>query len=513
VKHATDSQKDMTASADALTGEIREQWAADAAAKAKEKMGEWHVSDGDAAEAMNALNSLPKEAQAGALKKLDNKTFDTLLDQVDEDRHEQGFKTLVDNCDDPERKLKLFGAQHKSHQRNEAERLNDKEDTGGLDFWNDTKQQDAAESRQEKRETIAKTTSKEIDEEIKHLQDEAAKSGKPIDMKAVNDVMARKQLESQIEMKHAVNLTNDKQGDETRDRAAWTKGELEEVQKTLDKLPAEHVAGNKHLHTINRMAQREEDKSKKIEGDPVADHLKGHINFYGLKKGDQANVEHHRMKGIGSIQGTLTHEIGHNLHGGDYAKEWQELQDQAGWEKHEKSAVKGAMKTAGATDDEAKAAMKKMEDPDTNEPVTIGNRVFIKNQYGKWVSRDKGALPEELKNKSADQAHAGDWRYCCNNQADHFAEMYTKMVHMPDETKKALIDLPEQKVTAASTLVATEQASVDALKAAGQGPGDPDFDQATEDLEAQKKELAEAKDNAARQAEQHKIMKDKVMAK
>ena len=114
-KLATDSQAAMETSRKGLDGEINKAWVDDAVKKANAKLDDSGifnvVTDGEANEAMNILNSLPADQQGEAVKQLDKAAFDNLLDQVPEKRREE-FKSLVDNTHDPERKLQLWGEQH-----------------------------------------------------------------------------------------------------------------------------------------------------------------------------------------------------------------------------------------------------------------------------------------------------------------------------------------------------------------------------------------------------------------
>src|SRR5262249_50060225 len=135
---------------------------------------------------------------------------------------------------------------------NEAKADNEAEDTGH--FWNRTDKQKAAVARISKREDIVSSTKDEVTDEMAFLQREAKKSGKPIDMADVDKLIERKELEHEIERKHAVNLTNEStslwSGD--KKRTQWTKKELDDVKDTLGKLPKNHVFDNPELREIHR---------------------------------------------------------------------------------------------------------------------------------------------------------------------------------------------------------------------------------------------------------------------
>src|SRR5882672_8871703 len=127
------------------------------------------VTDSEATEAMNDLNSLPDAEQGQAIKQLDGDDFHKLLNEVPEDRREE-FKSLVDNTHDPERKLQLWGEYHKSHVENDAKKdAKATEDTGWWPF--ESKEQDINRHKNKIRNQAVSATKDEVSDEIKFLEE------------------------------------------------------------------------------------------------------------------------------------------------------------------------------------------------------------------------------------------------------------------------------------------------------------------------------------------------------
>lgn len=421
---------------------------------------DWQVTDGEAGKALNLLTALPPHLQGEAIKNLDKDAFENLLSQVPEGDHER-FKTLVDHCLDPERKLKLWGQFHKAKVRSDAAADKEKtKDEGSL--LHQTEEQKLNEKQNERRSKIVSTTADEVDDEVKFLLGQQEK-GVPLTLADVDKLMERKTLESQVELKHLVNLTHQLDSDPAK-RATWSKGELMDVMATFDKLPEEHVRKNPHLRELQRRVFDPK------TGD-VADHSKGHINFHGLSAGDQANVKHHRMGhlGVDVIQGTVTHEIGHNLHDYKYKDQFGKIQEQAVWDKN---------------------ILKPADDP---------NRVVKNNPYGLgYVSYQDGTIPTTN--------NAGTWEYGRSNEYDHFAEMYSKMVNLPQQTQRDMMGDPSQVVSNEEAKLVLAEQTLTAMK-----PGDPGYDAASKARDEQQKTVDKARDSANRLKSQYDIMHDQVL--
>ena len=99
-----------------------EEQVAEAVKRSEEKLSTGFlnpVTKNEARDAMNTMLKLPPELQGKALAKLDPDSFGRLLSTVPEAERE-GFKSLVDNTHDPERKLLLWAEYHKSKVANDA---------------------------------------------------------------------------------------------------------------------------------------------------------------------------------------------------------------------------------------------------------------------------------------------------------------------------------------------------------------------------------------------------------
>lgn len=179
-KQATDAAAAMETSRKKLDGEIAKAWVDDAVAKSHRKMerstADWAVTDSEAVEAMNNLNSLPDTEQSQAIKQLDKDDFNKLLHEVPGERREE-FKSLVDNTHDPERKLELWGEYHKSHVADDA-----KKDTGATmdeGWWPfESKEQDKNRHLNKIRNQTVSSNNDEVDDELAFLE-EKQKAGTP----------------------------------------------------------------------------------------------------------------------------------------------------------------------------------------------------------------------------------------------------------------------------------------------------------------------------------------------
>lgn len=430
---------------------------------------DWKVTDKEARGALDLLTGLPPNLQGEAIKNLDPGSFDKLLSEVPDGDRER-FKTLVDNCPDPERKLKLWGEYHKAKTTADVAREKEKTKDEGSSFdpfgLFQTAEQKENQRINNRRDEINGKTKGEVDDEVAFLLKQQ-KDGVPLTMGDIDKLMARKELEHQVEQKHLVNLINQK-GDTPGERATWTEGELQDVMATLDKLPEGHVRKNQYLKEIERRVWK--------DGEAVADHSEGHINFWGLGAGDQGNQKHHRMggSGIDVIQGTLTHEIGHNLHDYKYKDQHTAIKQQADWQNH------------------------------AEQPAADPGRVVMKNPYGDgWVSYKKGAIPETN--------NAGTWAYARSNSLDQFAEQYTKMVNLPAETQKDMVGEPTNVVNREQAKLGQATADIEALKAQGVKSDDPRYVAAVKAQNEQQTRLDDAKNNADRLKSQYDTMNDQVL--
>ena len=531
-KAAADSGKAMEGQRADLDKEINKEWVDDATKKANEKLDDSGifnvVTDGEATDAMNILNSLPADLQGDAVEQLDKGAFENLIDEVPEKRRAE-FDTMVADTHDPERKLKLWGEQHKSQADKDAEEEHKKTaDEGGWDFWNDTKEQDRNERLNDRRDDIIDSTKDETDEEVKFLL-EKQKAG-TLTEADVDALRQRKEHEHKIEMKYNVNLTNDTGLNPNKSKIGWNDGDLSQIEAALAVMPEEHVKDNTMLKEIRRAGAHPNQPN--VGGD----HSDGVIKVYA--PGTTFNYRHNGdpLEGqdpngvdvngnplpkngdpLGSLHEVINHEFGHDIH--DQNEDaFKRYQDAAGWQS---DVGKKQLGKAGLTDDQ----IEQLKETDKDKPQLkriegTDGKIYVRDPYnsGEVLAYDKGAIPEAgndalgnpLPGMSQPSNRGGDtWNYANTNYKDHFAEHYMKALDKPETLAKDLIDAPAQRVAGVTTKRDQAQAVVDAAKA--KTPPDPAaVTQAEADLKSAQAEVDDAVKDQTAQKTQYDIMRDDI---
>ncbi|MBK7194806.1 MAG: hypothetical protein IPH80_20190 [Myxococcales bacterium] len=532
-KAAADSGKAMEGQRADLDKEINKEWVDDATQKANAKLDDTGVfnvvTDGEATDAMNILNSLPADLQGDAVEQLDKDAFANLLDEVPEKRRAE-FDTMVADTHDPERKLKLWGEQHKSQADKDAEAEHKKTaDEGGWDFWNDTKEQDRNERLNSRRDDIIDSTKDETDEEVKFLL-EKQKAG-TLTEADVDALRQRKEHEHKIEMKYNVNLTNDTGlNSDKKSKIGWNDGDLSQIEAALAVMPEEHVKDNTMLKEIRRAGAHP--KQPNVGGD----HSDGVIKVY--EPGTTFNYRHNgdALEGqdpngvdvngnplpkngdpLGSLHEVINHEFGHDIH--DQNEDaFKRYQDAAGWES---DVGKKQLGKAGLTDDQIEQLKETDKDkPQLDRIEGKDGKIYVRDPYnsGEVLAYDKGAIPEAgndalgnaLPGMSQPNNRGWDtWNYANTNYKDHFAEHYMKALDKPETLAKDLIDAPTQRVTGVTTKRDQAQGVVDAAKA--KTPPDPAaVTQAEADLQKAQAEVDDAVKDQTAQKKQYDIMRDEI---
>jgi hypothetical protein len=526
-KIAADSAKAMEDSRNQLGAEINKQWVDDAVKKANSKLDDNGifnvVTDEEATEAMNLLNSLPDDVQGDAIKGLDKAAFENLLDEVPENRREE-FKSLVVNTHDPELKLKLWGEQHLSQVKNAAEREHAKTADEGPWYWFDNAEQDRNERLNNRRDDIVDSTEDEIDDEMKFLM-EKQKAG-TLTEADVTALMKRKDHESAIEMKYNVNLTN-KEGaydpafashadprysSKAGQKIAWSDDELTQIESSLAHMPEGHVKDNELLKEIRRDDVNYDDDGKP-KWNTGGNHNDGVIRVFetGLLGNYRYSDDTHTLGDpnlvgvdgrpltktgdpIGQIEEVVTHEFGHDVHdqNEDAFKKYQEA---AGWNQ---DVDDDQLKAAGIS----KADIDKLRDEKNPGAPVMGKdgKMYVADPYndGEVLAYDDGALPK-----------GGNWSYARTNHKDHFAEHYTAAVNAPELVAKELIDDPKTRTTTEQTNRDARQSALDAEKAK-KTPDPAKVKQLEADLAAQQKALDDARRDQEAQQKQYDIMRNEI---
>jgi hypothetical protein len=185
------------------------------------------VTKEEASSAMKTLLALPPHLQGQAIGKLDPASFGTMLHTVPESQREQ-FKALVDNTQDPERKLKLWAEYQKSKMGNAAQKDHEKTQDEGH-FWSRSDEQKKNKSQNEKRDQVVESAKSEIDTEVSFLI-EKAKSGK-ISSDDLAKYMSKKDAEAQAELKDLTARRGTLEGLPDKERVDYIKQEAEKSLK------------------------------------------------------------------------------------------------------------------------------------------------------------------------------------------------------------------------------------------------------------------------------------------
>jgi hypothetical protein len=513
----------------AIDGDIKKQWITDAVADSKDKLGSWFSDDDDAISAMNTLSSLPADAQEEALKQLGDESFKDLLAGLPEKRGVD-LQNLASHTKDPALKVQLWGEIHKSKVSNDIKAINDKE---GLPTPADALTEEGRKKIHafEIRKKQLDETRLEADDEVKELlkqistgpKDAAGNSldadGKIIDANTVDAIATRKEKEYAVEKKYGVNLTNDRDQAGTPGaptlrpitRKTWSDKELDEVDKTLGKLPEDHVKGNTHLEEFKRCATLMEWDTAKgawVDNSPNGQHSGGSIQMFG--KGDLTKKSG-RTTGTNVIQSTLTHEIGHDVEEANKGDAFEHFKATAEWKSLTPVDLATNMAKDGKSFMEIMQAMKDLEATrqshytGQNQPKA-GDSTYMVDPYdpnnANYLSHNSGAIPETKL--------SGEWKYAGSNASDHFAETYTKMVNVPKLAHGDLIDEPLKKLGEKSADAAEKAKKIEELTKTGVLPSDPRMITALADQKKAADAVTEQADNAKRMEDQWNIMRNEV---
>jgi len=402
---------------------------------------------------MRFLNGLPPHLQGPAIAKLTAEQFDSLVKDVPEGNREE-LAALVKNTADPERKLQLWGTYHKAHVTGDVAR-----DKPGADA--------ESQRRHTARDTAAKTTHGEVDDEIAFMQQQVATTGTALSITDVDDLIARKDAEHALEMKYNVNFTN--QGGARISGANnhalgshihWEKDELEMLDNTLAQLPEAHLAGNPNLKQMKRTEQIPwgtaqtwlagssgggdiliGDKGAKLSGSDMR------------HAGDRRELVDPALAGrsshVSPLEMTVTHELGHDMQD-RYAADYAEYQRVMGWQNHD------AAGTGLAAPELAKLEAGRQNPYDNRKYVTDSNkdfRVDPNGAAGSYRSTHAGAIPAKGQHEMGTGGDADTWGYARTNDNEMFAEHYAKAVQVPEMLHKDLVARPEQAVTLAQAEV------------------------------------------------------------
>ncbi len=482
---------------------------------------DWYVSDKEANSALGGLTSLPPKLQGKAVDKMDKGDFETMLSNVPEKDHLQ-LKSLVDATTDPEKKLKLWAKYHKAKAKSDASAVEKKEssDEGSMWPWKRTDQQNENRRLNKRRDQIVGSTKSEVNDEVSEAMKLHAK-GK-LTTADVQQIIDRKNKELKLELKYNVNLTNEEgsrkksiAGQSKGTKIAWSSTELDQVDKALSRMPEEHVKGNSMLKEIRRgeIANQEKDPNNPRIG---GDHSNGVIRVFDMglstgfrHDGDAAEGWDAKRGGtLTSLEVTLTHEIGHDIHDQN-PEAFKHFQEACDWQEGQGA---GALTKGGVTP----AQLKDLKSGKIRQ-VTVNGRTYSVDPYKKglfggkrFVSFKEGTIPTPGAGSTPNNRGGDTWSYGRTHPAEHFAETYMKAVNKPETLAKDLIDTPGARTTQAKAARDAAKTSLDALKLRKPPPSKKQLKAAETALKAQEASLKDARSDQKAQQAQFDVMRNEV---
>ncbi|HMU40963.1 MAG TPA: hypothetical protein PKE31_18280 [Pseudomonadota bacterium] len=186
------------------------------------------VAGRDATGAMDTLLGLPPNLQGKAIAQMDREAFGFLLSKVPPKDRER-FKTLVDNTEDPDRKLQLFAEYHKAHVENDAKAEREKTQDEGSWLGGRTSEQQGNQRKNEQRDKLVQSSKHEVDEETAFLR-ERAQGGK-LSANDINKYMLAKETEHKGEMSDLTERAGTLEGTSDDDRVEFVKRQTEKNLK------------------------------------------------------------------------------------------------------------------------------------------------------------------------------------------------------------------------------------------------------------------------------------------
>ena len=286
----------------------------------------------------------------------------------------------------------------------------------------DRKQQ----ARNRRRISAVKGESAEIERDVKRLLKK-----KKLRERDVDDLIERKTLEHDLEMKYALEMTSAKQRG-NGSSIEWDQEELIAARDALAKLPAEH------LDALWEMRREEDDGSAY----GFAASQDGHkVNVYDAGRDDA-----HAM----------VHEIGHVVAEKQNPDAYAKYQEAAGW----KELRYQDLRKLGITGDQIQGLKDtRFESSEKRHTIHKNGKVYMIDPYtdGGYLVVDETAVPK--KDEATKQPDGDDaWEYARSSQREHFAEHYARAVDDHETVYADLVGLPAQREQAAQKAYADAQA-------------------------------------------------------
>ena len=406
-----------------------------AATKALDGQGTMGPTGAEATVGMRALLKLPSHLIGPAIARLSQEEFNSLLDAVPDGNREE-LKHLVKNTTDPGRKIQLWSVYHKAHVMADAAK-----DPAGTD--KESKRRHAAKVK------AAKATAAEVDEETMFMAQQAGATGHMFTVEDVDKLIERKDTEHAMEMKYNVNFTNQGGARADGSHVHWGKNELEQLDKTLERMPEAHLAGNAGITEVKRQDKVFWDAAKTIEIGGMATGTEIQVGDSVASTGPSGEkrelADPKYGEDVSWMEWLLTHELGHNV-GNKYEAAYNKYQKANGWKAH----PKGTRKLT--SDEKAILEAKRGNRFDNRATLNKGGRTYeIDQDSDGYISSIQGAVPTGGESATGSIGGGDPWAYARTRGHEQFAEHYDRAMHVPEKVYKDLIETPHLAVERAQT--------------------------------------------------------------
>jgi hypothetical protein len=398
----------------------------------------------DVSKAVTTLVAMSDAQRQAAMSQLSDDEFTALMDNLPLNEQER-LGELVAATDDPKRKLEVWKASEKA----ELER-----DTRNLDQIPRSMEIEGDEEKLLHRRMDANREGlSELDDETTVAEAKLEGLSEEEQKKYVDELIARKGVERDLEQRHGVNITNDRTEGQ---RAVWTLEEIRDLKEVLDELPPSAAADDTYLTEIRREIRDDAGNVGSYNGgvlrifdNAMSDQQDHHGDTSALSGFDEDNP-------LKAVQQTIAHELGHNAQGSAGEKAFTD----SVWREESGDDARAKLEATNASG------------------VAPDGRVYLE-VGGEIISYDQGQLPEGGAHSGG--ADSDTWNYARSRQREYFAESYSKATLVPELYYQDLITGPADRVAK--------------LRAANASP----------------EEIAEAEKDQAAMAKQHATMRTSVL--
>lgn len=257
-----------------------------------------------------------------------------------------------------------------------------------------------------------------------------------------------------FQLSHNLTLLSDPFVLDPDSRREWSEDELDSLLPVVSRLPKSHVEDNNKLKGFKRQdryppkpewgAFYSYDTSEMTLTD--AAFKNAHYRATGMTSELAGHDKRSKVIGKGPvspIDEALTHEIGHSVHE-KYQQQFAGFEKLAGWK-----LFKSVQETARFIYPDIEQKLKyeqllsRLDKLDVGKSIEVSEQVVRRVSQTRYSVRTLGSLPTDSHEKShADQSL---FSYAQEMSKEHFAELYTHMVNIPEAMHSSYIVQPERE--------------------------------------------------------------------